>query len=249
MNVRLRLADLVQRLLNRLIRRRVGGDARPAFLDPNATYPSLLEIDRNVDAIQAELAHVLPVTDAVPTYHDADEAQRFISEPGESAWRTFFLHFYWADERFPHRAVCPRTVEIVERIPNVLQAFFSILEPKKSVPAHRGPGLHYLRYHTGLVVPANKPPSIRVKDRHHTWKEGESLFFDDSYEHEVTNDSETPRVVLIVDVLRPLPPHLHALNVFLRWLRTPAKRYHAELYERVRVDVPRSNGVAAAPKR
>jgi aspartyl/asparaginyl beta-hydroxylase (cupin superfamily) len=30
---------------------------------------------------------------------------------------------------------------------------------------------------------------MRVKDQYHTWREGESLLFDDSFNHEVINKS------------------------------------------------------------
>ena len=58
-------------------------------------------------------------------------------------------------------------------------------------------------------------PSIRVKDQHYTWREGESLLFDDSWEHEVINHSSSQRVVLIVDVRRPMPFAFDALNRFV----------------------------------
>ena len=35
------------------------------------------------------------------------------------------------------------------------------------------------------------------------WAEGEVLLFDDSFEHEVWNETEQPRVVLIVDIWHP----------------------------------------------
>jgi len=117
----------------------------------------------------------------------------------------FFLHVTNPEVPLSNARLCPRTVEIVRGIPGVLAAFFSILEPGKSVPAHEGPSYTYLRYHTALKVPAHDPPSIRVKDRHYTWKEGQSLLFDDSWEHEVYNESDGVRVVLIVDFLRPVP--------------------------------------------
>jgi beta-hydroxylase len=37
------------------------------------------------------------------------------------------------------------------------------------------------------------------------WEEGKSLIFDDTFNHEVWNDTDETRVVLFVDVLRPLP--------------------------------------------
>jgi aspartate beta-hydroxylase/beta-hydroxylase len=96
-----------------------------------------------------------------------------------------------------------------------MQAFFSILDGGKSIPAHCGPYRGYLRYHLALVVPQNHPPSIRVKDQHYTWQEGSGVLFDDSWDHEVTNTSDSDRVVLIVDIRRPMPLPFDALNRFV----------------------------------
>ena len=64
---------------------------------------------------------------------------------------------------------------------------------------------------------------MRVKDQYHTWEEGRSILFDDSLNHEVYNISDDLRVVLIVDILRPLPFHLHATN----WAVTRLFRLYA----------------------
>lgn len=123
-----------------------------------------------------------------------------------------------------NQARCPLTTALLHKIPNVYQAFFSILDPKKSIPAHSGSYLGYLRYHLGLQVPKDNPPRMRVKDQIHTWEEGRSIVFDDSWEHEVYNESEDIRAVLIVDFLRPLPLHLHATN----WTVTRVLMRHSE---------------------
>ncbi len=85
----------------------------------------------------------------------------------------------------------------------------------KAIPAHEGPYRGYLRYHLGLVVPEANPPSIRIKDEHYTWKEGESILFDDSWNHEVYNESVGDRVVLIVDIRRPMPLPFAFFNRFV----------------------------------
>ncbi len=36
------------------------------------------------------------------------------------------------------------------------------------------------------------------------WEEGKSMMFDDTYPHEVHNDTDGVRVVLFMDILRPL---------------------------------------------
>ena len=61
-------------------------------------------------------------------------------------------------------------------------------------------------------MPEKDPPSIRLKDQVYTWKEGESVLFDDSWEHEVYNRCESDRVVLIVDIRRPMPQPFDGVN-------------------------------------
>jgi beta-hydroxylase len=53
---------------------------------------------------------------------------------------------------------------------------------------------------------------IRVGDQFAHWDEGKSLLFDDSYDHEAWNDSDGIRVVLFMDVLRPLKSPVKQLN-------------------------------------
>ncbi|HED65517.1 MAG TPA: aspartyl/asparaginyl beta-hydroxylase domain-containing protein [Planctomycetes bacterium] len=238
MGIRSRLAERLQKVLNRLIAAHVGGDDRPVFYDAAKVRPELLELDANLDVVREELARVLPGTQKMPRYHEADAAQTEISAKGRGNWRVFFISFFWAREDFPSRAWCPRTAEIVDRIPGFLQAFFSIMEGGKSVPAHVGPGLHYLRYHIGLQIPEKNPPSIRIRDEVYTWKDGESMFFDDSLEHEVMNEAEEDRIILIVDVLRPLPWHLHLLNKLLLLLRTPRRKHLPEMNASVAIEIP-----------
>jgi aspartyl/asparaginyl beta-hydroxylase (cupin superfamily) len=207
------------RAMNRLFFRAAGGLGRPAFYDIDRTYPALRQLDAAFPAIKHELLAVLRAEPALPQYFELDRRQRHIStaQNPDKSWRVFLL-YAMGEKPSTNRRQCPRTAEALDRIPGLFQAFFSILDPGKSIPAHRGSFLGYLRYHLALLVPTDCPPHIRVKDQMHTWREGESVLFDDSWEHEVTNHSAFKRVVLIVDVLRPLPWGLHALNVVFAWL-------------------------------
>jgi len=213
-----RLARFGLRVLREQCYRRAGGEQRPVFFDVEATLPELRRIDDDYDAIREELMALLPERASMPRYHEVDERQDGISNADERDWRVFFVYLFGQEDRLPNSRLCPRTVAAVRGIPGVLNAFFSILEAGKSVPAHEGPSYHYLRYHTAFRVPSTKPPTLRVKDRYHTWAEGESLLFDDSWEHEVTNESDSERVVLIVDVVRPGPWWLRLLHRGVRRL-------------------------------
>ena len=53
---------------------------------------------------------------------------------------------------------------------------------------------------------------IRVGDETVGWTEGRSLVFDDTYEHEAWNDTDETRVVLFVDVVRPLRQPMRTAN-------------------------------------
>jgi aspartyl/asparaginyl beta-hydroxylase (cupin superfamily) len=213
-------------------------EERPAFYDVETTAPELRRIDAGLDEIRREVLALLPRSADMPLYHDVDESQHEISGRDPGSWRVLFLHHWGAGGALPNASLCPRTVERIESVPGVLQAFLSILEPGKSVPAHRGPTLGTLRYHTALHVPVKDPPTIRVKDQKYTWKVGESVLFDDSLEHEVYNQSDDVRVVLIVDVMRPLPFFLNCVNESVRHLTRASipDADRAEVFEKMRVD-------------
>jgi len=203
---------------NRLFHHVLGGDSRPAFFDVDATYPSLRVLDHGFAAIRAELERVLDGSLVIPDYHEIDERQDVISKVGDPArhWQVFALKAI-AGEPVENQRLCPETTALLNLVPGVTTAFFSILSPGKSIPAHCGPYVGRLRYHLPLIVPSERPPSMRVKDTTVVWEEGRSILFDDSLEHEIYNESPGRRVVLLVDVMRPMPFPWGTLNR-LAWL-------------------------------
>ena len=219
---------------NRSFSRAAGGDARPAFYDIDTTYPPFRLLDRNYPVIREELEAVLNYRERIPRYHDLDKGESYISgsEDPDKNWRVFML-WSFAGTPAANQARCPRTTALLNQIPNLYQAFFSILDAGKSIPAHSGTYYGYLRYHLGLRVPKNNPPSMRVKDQWHTWEEGRSILFDDSWNHEVVNKSDDLRVVLIVDVLRPMPRSLHVAN----WVFTRLLFRHSEEAKQVMANI------------
>lgn len=190
----------------------------PAFFDP-ADFPWARALERNWRAIRSELEGVLARRDELPNFQDISRDQVAITR--DDRWKTFMLYGY-GYKASRNCARCPQTTRLIEQVPGMLTAFFSILAPGKHIPSHRGPYKGVIRYHLGLVVP--RPRSgcrIRVGDRSAHWSEGESLIFDDTYEHEVWNETSGTRVVLFMDVLRPLPFPVCALNrlviALIRW--------------------------------
>ncbi|WP_022834873.1 aspartyl/asparaginyl beta-hydroxylase domain-containing protein [Salisaeta longa] len=176
--------------------------------DP-AQFPWTQHLEAHWEEIRDELEAILQYREALPSFHDIAEDASTISD---EKWKTFFFYGYGTKAE-ENCARCPRTTELIERVPGMTTAFFSILAPGKHIPAHRGPYKGVLRYHLGLKVP--EPASqcrIRIADEVVHWAEGKSLVFDDTYNHEVWNATSGERAILFLDVKRPLPQPLHALN-------------------------------------
>jgi aspartyl/asparaginyl beta-hydroxylase (cupin superfamily) len=214
------LSGVVTRLHKRLnlwFRDTAGGDERPVVFDIDKTVPELRKIEGEFPEIRREFLAASEQVAVMPTFHELDPVQRYISATTPFDWRMFYL-YAMGDVAEENAALCPRTIAVLKKIPNLFQASFSILDPGKSIPEHEGPYYGYLRYHLGIEVPTDNPPTIRIRDHVHTWKDGESVLFDDSWNHEVINNSSERRVVLIVDVLRPMPRMQHLANRFFAFV-------------------------------
>jgi aspartyl/asparaginyl beta-hydroxylase (cupin superfamily) len=156
----------------------------------------------------------------VPRYHEIDGLQREISDsPSPSKnWRVFFLEAM-GRKKVLHRQQCPETSRVLDQIPGVFQAFFSILEGGKSIPPHSSPYWGYLRYHLALEVPTEGPrPRMRVAEQWLTWEEGKGFLFDDSWEHELINENPNLRSVLIVDIARPMGAFASAVHSVMAFI-------------------------------
>lgn len=170
---------------------------------PVQRFPWVAEVERNWETIRSEAQGLLADREALPSFQEISKDQVAITN--DDRWKTFFLYGYGFEADLGVE-LCPRTAAIMRQIPGMTTAMFSILSPRKHILAHRGPYKGVLRYHLGLIVPAQKEQCrIRVGDQVRHWEEGVSLVFDDTFDHEVWNDTDELRVVLFVDVLRPLP--------------------------------------------
>jgi beta-hydroxylase len=81
---------------------------------------------------------------------------------------------------------------------------FSVLGPHSKIIPHRGPFRGAMRYHLGLVIPEDSQNCwIQVDSEKVHWKEGKSELFDDTFVHQVRNDTDQTRIILFCDVDRP----------------------------------------------
>lgn len=132
-----------------------------------------------------------------------------------TGWKRFYLK--WYDEPLPSAlANCPKTLALLNAIPNVKGAMFTNLPPGGRLVQHRDPYAGSLRYHLGLQVP--KSPGecrIFIDGEPYTWRDGEAILFDETYLHYAENTTSDDRLILFVDIERPLTSK--AMTSFNRW--------------------------------
>ena len=182
---------------------------------PTTTFDWIPGLEAKADIIRKELDNVLTYRDELPNFQDISIDQASIT--ADDGWKTYFF-FAYGFRSAANCERCPETAALLDGIPGLTTAFFSILSPGKKIPSHRGPWRGVLRYHLALKVPSPaEKAGISVGGETAHWEEGRSLLFDDGYEHYAWNDTDGVRVVLFVDVVRPLRPPANQFNRALIW--------------------------------
>jgi aspartyl/asparaginyl beta-hydroxylase (cupin superfamily) len=178
-----------------------------------AVFPWAAEVEAAFPAIRTELVRVLTRKDDLPGFHEISSDVSTISQ--DRGWKTFLLAGY-GFRSDANIALCPQTWAACQKIPGLITVMFSILEPGKHLPPHRGPYNGVLRLHLGLIVPEPREDlGIRVENEIYRWKDGEAVMFDDAFEHEAWNRTPHTRVVLFVDFRKPLRFPANVLNWLL----------------------------------
>jgi aspartyl/asparaginyl beta-hydroxylase (cupin superfamily) len=167
-----------------------------------AHFPEFKVLEDNWTDILAEVKEILKFREQVPLFHEVSEDQKSISH--EKQWRTFFL-FGFGTKLGRNCAKAPKTAAMLETIPNLQTAWFSILAPGAHITPHKGVTKGIVTCHLGLIVPKDRDNCyLRVEDQRLNWTLGKIFVFDDTAVHEVRNDTDEERVVLLWHVDRPM---------------------------------------------
>lgn len=205
-----RFVDWVER---RIVTHSVFGN--PPIYD-KTLFPWVAEVEKDWQGIRKELDAVMLRRDELPSFHEISKDVATITT--DDQWKTFFFESYGI-KCTESVEQCPQTARALAKIPGLTTAMFSILSPGKRIPPHRGPYNGVLRFHLGLIVPKDRDKvKIRVDEAFYHWAEGEGVVFDDSFDHEVWNDTDEIRVVLFVDFLRPQRGFGKFLNGLMLWI-------------------------------
>jgi beta-hydroxylase len=130
-------------------------------------------------------------------------------------WKRFYLK--WYDDFLPSaKDMCPKTVELVEKIPSVNAAMFTLLPAKSELMRHRDPFAGSVRYHLGLITPNSESCYIDIDGTPYAWKDGDDIFFDETFIHKAKNETDVDRLILFCDIERPLrTPLARGINRFV----------------------------------
>ena len=179
----------------------------------SAAFPWVAAIERELCAFRRELDRVMVRKTELPNVQEITADAVSLSQ--DENWKIFPLIAYGIRSE-PNIQLCPETWRAVQTIPGLRTAMFSILEPGKRLPPHRGPYNGVLRLHLGLLIPEPRDrAAIRVGTELRHWAEGRALIFDDAYEHEAWNETPQARVVLFVDFERPMRFPANVINRLL----------------------------------
>lgn len=159
-------------------------------------------LEANWEAVHEEARAILEHRDSIPAFDQVSPDQKRISKGNN--WRTFFL-FGFGERLDKNCTKAPVTAKLLEQIPGLQTAWFSILAPGYHIPAHRGVTKGILTCHLGLIIPQEAERCrIRVEDEVVVWRPGRTLVFCDGYDHEVWNDTDEERTVLLIQFDRPM---------------------------------------------
>ncbi len=119
------------------------------------------------------------------------------------AWHKIVLaeHGEISDEA---KKVFPGTSRLLNHVPNLAYASFSILEPGAAFDYHMAVSRVYLRMHVPLIIPEGDT-YLQIEDVKYPWTEGKISIFDEYYPHHAWNRTDKTRAILLLDFIKPMP--------------------------------------------
>jgi beta-hydroxylase len=168
----------------------------------NSLFSWASELENSFDIIKKELLELISdqSQDKLEDWFSAHP--HYVEGVEKISWKTFDLIFFGITKK-SNAERCPETYSIMQNIPNLVTAQFSLLKPRTHITPHKGYSKMLLRAHLPIVVPAGDKCMLQVEEEKHFWKEGELVVFDDSKLHEAWNNSDETRIVLMFDFAKP----------------------------------------------
>ncbi len=196
---------------------------KPTFDEAELTW--LNSFSNNFSAIHVELEEMISGSF---NFYGVQEYSKNYTNENLSGWKT--LSFVsWKNFNKTNGSKCPILIQNLIKIPGLVNAFLSKLEPGKVIKEHTGNYKGLLRVHLGLIIPQDDEKCfLTVCSEKQNWARGKYIIFDTTFPHSAENLTNEDRIVLILDVERhdmtlvgDLLNKIFVLMVSkVRWLRT-----------------------------
>jgi hypothetical protein len=173
-------------------------------------------LERNVAMFREEFAGI------DPNQYQVDARDHRSGLTDGRNWTVFPFYDGFGNLQVDNARKCPGIAEFLGSRAGIgsigCMAFFSIMNPKTHVPPHTSASNTRMRYHLGIEVP-ERDIHFRIHDQLITWKQDRCIKIDDSYEHEVFQQSDRRRVVFVLDVPHPelRPEEFEFLQEFMSY--------------------------------
>ena len=128
---------------------------------------------------------------------DSSITKYYLNSSKSPQWYVFGL-IYNKNSTLSGEKLFPKTIKFLQKIKNITMAGISCLEAGGYIPPHTDEGIERYKYHLPLIIPENC--GIKINDIDYNFNK--PFLFDDTYIHSVWNNSNEPRFVLIVDILK-----------------------------------------------
>ncbi len=122
-----------------------------------------------------------------------------------AGWRIFLFLNEASEEVAYATKLFPKTAGLLRamRADNlVAKSHFSVLKPGAKIAVHCGAVNYELRMHYGLDIPQGDI-AMKVGGETRSWQNGTPLVFDDTFPHEVWNNTDQDRFILHCRLLHP----------------------------------------------
>ena len=214
------------------------------FFD-SAKFPWFGALQHAAPVIRDELLSVLGPANLLPnTFIPYVElpvgvsAEHWNRLNGSTNWSA--MHFWRDGERVEETcARFPRTASLLDTFPlaslpkRMPTIFFSALAAHTHIPPHTGVTNARAIVHLPLIVPEGCRFRVGGETRH--WQQDTPFAFDDTIEHEAWNDSDSLRVVLIMDSWNPYLTMPEQLLIKAFYAAAEASELAPTLSERARL--------------
>ena len=188
-----------------------------AAVQDKSYFPWIEKLEENWEDIRDEAVRIR--AEDIPSLGDISFDHGRIGK--DKRWRAFFLKGYGYVMK-PNAARAPITAQLIEKVPGLVTANFSVLEAGGHIPRHWGMTKGMLTYHLALKSPKETEKcrmALEEGEHEHTltWTDGESFLFDDMFNHEVWNETDEDRYILLIQIKRPCRWKGNAIQNLFLW--------------------------------